>query len=161
MRTHVLAGFFLLCIALPACAAQPAADFQPEQLRGFERTDLTIERRGGRDTFRVWLATTPAEQQQGLMWIRRLPANQGMLFLLDAPRPMDMWMKNTYVPLDMLFFDATGRISHIRARTEPLSEEYISSGGEVAGVLELLAGEASRRGIREGDRILLPPVRSR
>jgi uncharacterized membrane protein (UPF0127 family) len=84
-----------------------------------------------------------------------------MLFLLDPPRPMDMWMKNTYVSLDMLFFGADGRITHIQRRAEPQSERIISSGGEVAGVLELLAGETDRRGIRIGDRIIMPTKISR
>jgi uncharacterized membrane protein (UPF0127 family) len=69
---------------------------------------------------------------------------------------MDMWMKNTYVSLDMLFFNGDGVITHIQSRAEPQSENIISSGGEVAGVLELLAGEAQRRGIKVNDRILLP-----
>jgi len=159
MRISVALALWSLLLAVPACAAQPAADFQPTQLRGFARDTLTIERRDGRDTFRVWLALTPTEQQQGLMWIRELPRDQGMLFMLDAPRSMDMWMKNTYLSLDMVFFDAEGRISHIHRNATPLSEEIISSGGAVAGVLELLAGEAARRGIRTGDRILLPKQR--
>ncbi|HWL62763.1 MAG TPA: DUF192 domain-containing protein [Steroidobacteraceae bacterium] len=159
MRISVVLAWWSLLLAVAACGAQPATDFQPTQLRGFARDTLTIERRDGRDTFRVWLALTPSEQQQGLMWIRELPRDQGMLFMLDAPRPMDMWMKNTYVSLDMVFFDAAGRISHIHRNATPLSEDIISSGGTVAGVLELLAGEAARRGIRTGDRILLPKQR--
>jgi len=146
----------MFLVALPACAGQPADDFQPQQLRNFAKRDISIERRDGRDTLRVWLALTPGEQQQGLMFIRELPRDRGMLFLLDAPRPMDMWMKNTHVSLDMLFFDATGRITHIHPRAKTQSEDIISSQGTVAGVLELLAGEAGRRGIREGDRIVLP-----
>jgi uncharacterized membrane protein (UPF0127 family) len=146
----------VLLVALPACGAQSAADFQPAQLRDFSRGELTIERQGGRDTFSVWLARTPAEQQQGLMWIRQLPRDAGMLFLLDPARPMYMWMKNTYVSLDMLFFDPGGRITRIHRRARTLSEDIISSGGTVGGVLEILAGEAERRGIREGDRIVLP-----
>lgn len=146
----------MLLVALPACAAQPADDFQPQQLRNFAKRDISIERRDGRDSLRVWLALTPTEQQQGLMHIRELPRDRGMLFLLDAPRPMDMWMKNTNVSLDMLFFDASGRITHIHPRARTQSEDIISSQGTVAGVLELLAGEAERRGIRKGDRIVLP-----
>jgi len=146
----------MLLVALPACAGQPADDFQPQQLRNFAKRDISIERRDGRDSLRVWLALTSEEQQQGLMWIRELPRDRGMLFVLDAPRHMDMWMKNTYVSLDMLFFDATGRITHIHPRAKTQSEDIISSQGTVAGVLELLAGEAERRGIREGDRIVLP-----
>lgn len=134
-------------------AAAPRTGFDPAQLRGFPRDTLAIARRDGRDTFQVWLALDDARQQQGLMWIRELPVDHGMLFLLDRPRPMTMWMKNTYVPLDMLFFDATGRITHIAHRTEPLSEALVDSGGAVAGVLEIAAGEARRRGIGVGDRV--------
>ncbi len=148
--------FWLVLLTLPAAAAQPAAGFNPQQLRSFEQRDISIERRDGRDSFKVWLALTPAQQQQGLMWIRELPRDRGMLFLHRSPRVMDMWMKNTYVPLDMLFFDAEGRITHIHADAVPLSETLIPSGGPITGVLELLAGEANRRGIRVGDRISLP-----
>lgn len=145
-----------MLVGLPAGAAQSAAGFQPQQLRGFERREISIERRDGRDSLLVWLALTPEQQQQGLMWIRELPRDAGMLFLHASPRPMDMWMKNTYVSLDMLFFDPEGRITHIHRNASPLSEAIISSGSSVAGVLELLAGEADRRGIRPGDRITLP-----
>jgi uncharacterized membrane protein (UPF0127 family) len=146
--------------ALPACAAQPAAPaaFQPAQLKDFPRGQLDIQRRNGRDTFQIWLARTPEQQQQGLMWIRQLPANYGMLFLLDEPRPMNMWMKNTYVSLDMLFTDGSGRITHIAHRTTPLSEAIVSSNGEVSAVLELAAGEAARRGIAVGDRVIHPAL---
>lgn len=157
MRTSLLLSL-LVFMAVPACGAQRAADFKPQQLRSFEQREISIERREGRDSLLVWLALTPAEQQQGLMWIRELPRDAGMLFLHSAPRPMDMWMKNTYVSLDMLFFDAEGRITHIHPNAEPRSESLISSGGSVAGVLELLAGEAARRGIRVGDRIALPRI---
>lgn len=150
MRHALLLAGLLLLTSSPACAAEPA------QLRDFSRADLTIERQEGRDSFQVWLALSPEQQQQGLMWVRALDRDQGMLFLLEAVRPMDMWMKNTFLSLDMLFFDADGRITLIVPRTRTQSEALISSGGPVAGVLEILAGEAERRGIRTGDRLLLP-----
>jgi uncharacterized membrane protein (UPF0127 family) len=139
-----------------ALASTPAADFQPEQLRGFARSQLTVQRRTGRDLLHIWVAQTPEQHQQGLMWIQNLPPDYGMLFVLDAPRSMTMWMKNTFVPLDMLFFDPTGRITHIVERAEPQSLRLISSNGEVAGVVEILAGEAQRRDIRVGDRLVHP-----
>jgi uncharacterized membrane protein (UPF0127 family) len=120
------------------------------------RQSLEIATAGGTRTFSVELAKTRPELDRGLMYRRSLPAGRGMLFDFGSVQPIAMWMKNTYVSLDMLFFDADGRISHIQRRTRPLSEDLVSSGGEVAGVLELLAGEAERRGIRTGDRILLP-----
>lgn len=158
---RVLALLVIFCAAtLPpsarAATPQAAADFQPEQLRGFARDTLVVQRASGRDQFTIWLADTPAQQQQGLMWIQQLPTDYGMLFLLPEPRPMSMWMKNTYVPLDMVFFDARGRILRIHEHAVPLSEANIDSGVEVAGVLEILAGEARRRGMQVGDRLLHP-----
>jgi hypothetical protein len=152
---RALALLVVLCASIAsACAQTPASDFQPEQLRGFARDTLVIQRSDGRDQFSIWLADTPAQQQQGLMWIQKLPPDYGMLFLLPQPRPMSMWMKNTYVPLDMVFFDSQGRILRIHERAVPLSEAIIESGVEVAGVLEILAGEARRRGMQVGDRLL-------
>lgn len=150
------APLIAVVLLLASACARPAAqqDFQPAQLRDFPRGALTIERAGGRDSFRIWFADTEERSEQGLMWIRQLPRDYGMLFQLEPPRPLSMWMKNTYVPLDMLFFDATGRITHIHAGATPLSEAIIDSGGTVSGVLEILAGEAQRRGISLGDRIV-------
>ena len=140
-----------------ACAATPAGgEFRPAQLRDFARDTLTVQRSEGRDQFHIWVAETNAQHQQGLMWIQQLPADYGMLFVLPETRPMSMWMKNTYVPLDMLFFDSRGRITHIHERAVPQSEAIIDSGGNVAGVVEFLGGEARRRGIQVGDRILSP-----
>jgi uncharacterized membrane protein (UPF0127 family) len=155
----VLAAMLLaLCgVLAPACAQSPArGEFAPTQLRDFARDTLTVQRSGGRDQFHIWLAETPAQHQQGLMWIRQLPPDYGMLFLLDSRRPMNMWMKNTFVRLDMLFFDQDGRNTHIHELAVPQSEDIIDSGGEVAGVLEILGGEARRRGIRIGDHLLHP-----
>ena len=145
-------GVVLLLLAA-VTQAQAPKEYQPTQLRDFPRGSLVIERAGGRDNFRIWFADSPARQQQGLMWIRQLPADYGMVFPLDPPREMSMWMKNTFVPLDMLFYDEKGRITHIHNRAVPQSEAIISSNGTVAGVVEILAGEAARRGIRVGDRV--------
>jgi len=158
---RVLALLVLLCAAtspatVRAAAPNAATDFQPEQLRGFARDTLVIQRSNGRDQFNIWLADTPAQQQQGLMWIQQLPPDYGMLFLLPETRGMSMWMKNTYVPLDMVFFDAKGRILRIHEHAVPLSEAIIDSGVQVAGVLEILAGEAKRRSLQVGDRLLHP-----
>jgi hypothetical protein len=144
---------FLLLAAL-ACAQAPK-EFQPAQLRDFPRGTLEIERAKGRDNLHIWIADTQARQEQGLMWIRELPADYGMIFPLTPARAMRMWMKNTYVSLDMLFYDSAGRIIHIEERAKPLSEDIIDSHGVVAGVLEMLAGEVARRGIRLGDRVVI------
>jgi uncharacterized membrane protein (UPF0127 family) len=143
--------------APPASAATPT----PTQLKDFPRDSLVIQRSSGRDLFQIWVATTPAQHEQGLMWVRQLAPDQGMLFLLESPRPMTMWMKNTYVPLDMVFADEAGRIVGIARNTTPLSTALISSPSNVAAVLEILAGESNRRGITVGDRLVHPAFGNR
>jgi len=151
-----LAALGLLFLSLIACATEDAAE-TPAQLRGFPESTLTITHAGGRDSFRVWIADTSARQQQGLMFVRRMPADRGMLFPQRAPRPMSMWMKNTYLPLDMVFIGEDGVILGIAADTKPLTLDTIESPGPITAVLELNAGEAARRGIRKGDKVASPP----
>ena len=153
--SHVTTAWLaLLLLIAPACAQTPR-DFQPAQLRGFPRATLDIQRRDGKDTLKIWIADTEARQEQGLMWVRDMPRDYGMVFPLNPPRPMVMWMKNTYVSLDMLFYDSEGHITHIVERATPLSETNIFSGAAVAGVVEILGGEVARRGIRLGDKVVI------
>jgi uncharacterized protein len=154
----VLALSGLASIAPPGGTAFADAQvFDPVQLRSFPKGQMTIERAQGRDSFHIWIADTPERFEQGLMWLRELPADHGMVFLLAEPRPMNMWMKNTYVPLDMLFIGPEGRINSISRDRRPLSLELIGSGGPVSAVVEILGGEAQRRGISIGDRIVVLP----
>ncbi len=151
---HLLAALAAVLLATTtACAQTPA--FQPAQLRDFPRGTLEIERADGRDSFQIWIADTGARQEQGLMWVRDMPPDYGMVFPLIPPRVMYMWMKNTYLELDMLFYDSQGRITHIAEHTTPMSEDIVESGGVVAGVVELLGGEVARRGIKPGDRVVV------
>ena len=87
------------------------------------------------------------------MFLRWLPPDHGMLFPQASPRVMSMWMKNTLIPLDMLFIDAQGRVVYIRERATPLSEDIISAPPKVKAVLELAGGECARLGIHVGDRV--------
>ena len=112
---------------------------------------LVIDTEGGARRFTVELAVTPEEQAQGLMFRRALPADAGMLFDLGGSRPATFWMKNTLIPLDMLFIAADGRIAAIHERAVPLSEAMIESKVPVRAVLELNGGTAARLGIHEGD----------
>ena len=106
--------------------------------------------------FQVELALTPEQRSRGLMFRTELAEDEGMLFDFGTPRPVGMWMRNTYIPLDMLFIDADGRITRIEANAEPLSERTISSGGPVRAVLELPGGITEKLGIEPGDRVLHP-----
>lgn len=101
-------------------------------------------------------AEIAADQKQkalGLMFRTELADNKGMLFPYDEAREISMWMRNTYIPLDMLFIRPDGVIHRIEVRAEPLSERIISSGGPVSAVLELAGGATERLGIKAGDRV--------
>lgn len=119
---------------------------------------LTIETDAARYVFAVEVARSAEAQARGLMFRRRLAADAGMLFLYDPPHPIVMWMRNTYIPLDMIFFAGDGRITRIVERAVPLSEVRITSGGAVRGVLEVNAGTAARLGIAIGDFLRHPAV---
>jgi len=106
--------------------------------------------------FQVEIADTPSRRAVGLMHRTRLAPDAGMLFLHDSPQRSRMWMKNTFVSLDMLFIDERGRVARIARRTEPLSERIIDSGEPVVAVLEILGGRSAELGIRTGDRVLHP-----
>lgn len=121
------------------------------------KTDqLTIETAGGRHVFQVELAVSREQQEQGLMFRRSLAADAGMLFLYPSPRIIAMWMKNTVLPLDMIFIRPDGTILRIAERTVPQSLSIIDSEDQALAVLEVNGGTASRLGIKPGDRIRHP-----
>jgi len=144
-------GFGLLAVALgSSCLAQAMT---VESLTHFPRTTLDILAHGHDDHFDVWIADTPLRQEQGLMFVRDLPGSEGMLFPQDSPQVAHFWMKNTYIPLDMLFVGKDGRIAKIIANARPFSLDVLSSDVPVIAVLEIRGGEAQQLGIRVGDRI--------
>ncbi len=104
----------------------------------------------------IEVADTPEKQALGLMFRTALADNAGMLFTHGAPSELTMWMRNTYIPLDMVFIRADGTVHRIEARTEPLSERIITSGGPVIAVLELAGGAAERLGLKPGDKVRHP-----
>ena len=101
----------------------------------------------------VEVTETPAEKAQGLMFRTRLADTSGMLFFYETPQEITMWMRNTYIPLDMVFIRADGIVHRIEVRTEPLSENIIASKGDVTACLELAGGAAERLGLKPGDRV--------
>ena len=108
--------------------------------------------------FSVEMATTEEEKTTGLMYRKELADGKGMLFDFSPEQQVSMWMKNTYISLDMIFIRADGRILRIAENTEPLSTAIISSGGLAKGVLEVIAGTAQKYGIKPGDRVAHPAV---
>jgi len=144
----------LLLLLLLFLAA--AANVALAQLAQFPRSELTIVTAGGPRKFSVELATTPAQMEQGLMFRQSLAPDSGMLFDFQAPSMATMWMKNTLIPLDMLFVDAQGRIVNIHERAVPGSLDTIAAAAPVRAVIEVNGGTAARFGIRPGDKVIFP-----
>ncbi len=143
----LLAALFVVSLPFVGTAGGvAAAELQP----------LEIASKGGVHVFAVEMASTPAEQAKGLMFRRELPEGQGMLFDFHHEQPTSFWMKNTYIPLDMIFIRGDGRILRIAENTVPLSEALVPSGGPVRAVLEVNAGMARKLGIAPGDRVAHP-----
>lgn len=146
-RAAPFAALFLFMAALPSAAPSVArADVETERLTlitSTNRHNLTIE-----------VARTPEEKALGLMFRTELAQGRGMLFPYEKEQELTMWMRNTYIPLDMVFIRSNGTIHRIEERTEPFSERIIASHGPVSAVLELAAGEAQRLGLKPGDTVL-------
>ena len=141
-----LGAAIVVLVTLCANPAAQAASIQP----------LEIATKSGVRVFSVEMATTEEEKQTGLMWRKELADGKGMLFDFSPEQQISMWMKNTYISLDMIFIRADGRILRIAENTEPLSTKIISSGGLARGVLEVVAGTAQKYGIQPGDRVAHP-----
>jgi len=121
----------------------------------FAMDTLVIETgKGARHEFEIELAVTPEERAYGLMFLKDMAANRGMLFDYGQRQRISMWMKDTFVPLDMLFIKENGEISRVVERTTPRSLKAIHSHARVRAVLEIRGGTAERLSIAEGDRVV-------
>ncbi len=156
---HVLVAGSAAALLL-ACRAEPAANVsQPVQTAarvspaGLELAPLTIRSGTRTHRFVVEVARTPEQQAQGLMFRERLGPDEGMIFPFAPPRSASFWMRNTLIPLDMIFVRANGTIARIAANTVPLSEESVAVGEPVAAVLEIRGGRAAELGITEADHV--------
>lgn len=137
--------------------SSPALVFQPALAAGMSTSFLVIKGSDGTEhRFTVELANTPEQRERGLMYRKNLAPNAGMLFDFEESQVVAFWMRNTLIPLDMLFIDSVGRIVRIAERTVPLSETPISSGESVRAVLELNGGTAARLRIKVGDVVIHP-----
>lgn len=152
-----------LLLSVPSLAAGQAQDLNqdPDLDRAFSRDTIVVVATAGECYhFDVYLALTGQQQRRGLMFVRDLPAYTGMLFAYTEPGPRSMWMKNTLIPLDILFIRADGAVSSVARQTEPQSLRSIASIEPVTYVLELNAGVTETLGIDERSRVLLPDALS-
>jgi uncharacterized membrane protein (UPF0127 family) len=154
--------YLLPAALLRYCAALllgcSVAALAADELTGVARSTLEIHAKTGMQRLAIYLAVTPEQQERGLMFVRELPADTGMLFPLGSPRPMSMWMKNTLISLDMLFIDQGGRVVCLRERAVPKSEAIISCDRPVKAVLEIGGGQAAKRGLAVGDLVVHPSI---
>ena len=121
---------------------------------------LEIVTATGRHAFQVEIADNDATREHGLMDRRYMAPNHGMLFEFDREEPVSFWMKNTYIPLDMIFIAPSGVVTHIAANAEPLSERVVPSGAPCIAVLELNGGMAASIGLKVGDKVRHPFFKS-
>lgn len=110
----------------------------------------------GSARFSVEIADDPQERARGLMFVEQMPRMAGMLFVYERPQPANFWMRNTLIPLDMLFADAQGVVTRIHENAQPLDETPVPGGDGVLYVLEINGGMAERLGIEEGARLVHP-----
>ncbi|MEO7205300.1 MAG: DUF192 domain-containing protein [Steroidobacteraceae bacterium] len=148
-RALLAAGFlFAASAALPQSPA-------PEPLSAFPQSLLAIRTATGKVLdLKIWEADTPKREEQGLMFIREMDEHTGMLFMFPENSRVSMWMKNTYISLDLLFIDAHGKIDYIAERAAPLSEAIIGPATPEFAVLELKGGACEHFGIKVGDKVL-------
>jgi uncharacterized membrane protein (UPF0127 family) len=149
-RSLLAAGFLMAAtnVALPQGTA-------PEPLSAFPQSLLAIRTDSGKVVnFKIWEADTQKREEQGLMFIREMDEHTGMLFMFPENHPVSMWMKNTYVSLDLLFLNAQGKIDYIAQRATPKSEAIIGPPTPEFAVLELKGGACEQFGIKVGDKVL-------
>lgn len=148
---RLLGVLALVSTAIAGCGPSVARPAETAAEGAVRLTPLEIRTAGGVVRFSVEVAATPQEQARGLMYRTSLPDHGGMIFPMSPPRPASFWMKNTYIPLDMIFIRPNGTIARIAANTVPENLSPVESGEPVAAVLEIAGGGAAANGIAEGD----------
>ena len=145
----VIAALLCFSIGLGAEARAEALEKQP----------LTFLTATGKHRVTVEVADSESERSTGLMFRRSLGDDEGMIFIYPRDEPISMWMKNTYISLDMIFVRGDGTINRVASDTEPFSEQTVASGGDARAVIEMKAGSAKRLGIKPGDKVEHPAFR--
>jgi uncharacterized membrane protein (UPF0127 family) len=135
-----------------ASASAPAA-LAAHPISGLTVVPLTVTSAGGVHVFKVEVASTFGEQERGLMFRTAMGEDEGMIFPMDPPRPTAFWMKNTVIPLDIIFIGADHKVLNVAANAAPYDLKPLPSAGAAAGVLELIGGRAAAIGLKAGDTV--------
>ena len=151
MPMRLLGALALATLSVAGCAPTAARSTEAVASDGVRLIPLDIRTAKGVVHYKVEIATTADEQARGLMYRTSLPDHGGMIFPMKPPRFAAFWMKNTYIPLDMIFIRPDGRIARIAANTIPENLDPVESGEPVSAVLEIVGGSAAANGIAEGD----------
>lgn len=159
--TRFVSAAAVACLMVMAAPVPAVLAQAPARAAAAAGEPLTIVTKAGPKRFNVEVMRDDAGRSRGLMFRRHMAPDHGMLFDFEREEPVTMWMKNTYLPLDMVFIRPDGTISRIAADTEPLSTAIIPSGSPVSAVLELNAGTAAKLGIQPGDHIEHPLFKAR
>jgi uncharacterized protein len=151
-KSSWVAAVFICACAVFGGGGIRAQDAAPEPLSAFPQSLLAIRTVAGKViNFKIWTADSPRREQQGLMFVHEMDEHAGMLFVFPGNREPTMWMKNTYIPLDLLFINEHGRIEYIATEAKPLSLSTIQSPKPSLAVLELKGGACELLGIKAGD----------
>lgn len=154
--TRLLRSFALACLALTGAGAEAGGSVST--LAGLPRSELQVVTASGTHRFKVWIAADHLSRARGLMDVRKMPPDEGMLFLFERSQYVGFWMKDTYLSLDVIFIRADGVVVNVAENTRPLTIDLIPSAAPVKAVLELLAGTSARIGLAAGDRVLHPAL---
>lgn len=139
------------------CQAVEFTEKTVEPLSHFPNGIVTVETGNSRSEFKTWLATTHDRREQGLMYIKHLNPDQGMLFVFEQVEPQAFWMKNTFIPLDILYINSSYKIIHIAENAKPQSLDPIESLGPIKWVLELPGGTCQHLNIHVGASVSIKP----
>jgi len=153
-----LSPLFACAALIAACASTLART--PALFPTLEQAQVHVTTSTGVHEFAVWIAADDESRERGLMYVHELPPDRGMLFIFERPHALAFWMKDTYLSLDLIFIDPAGRVLNVAANAIPRSLEPIRSEGDAIAVLEVLGGTARTIGLKPGDRLNLPTLRT-
>ena len=154
--TRLLRSLAIACLALNGAGAQ--ARDSVSAFPGLPQSEVQVVTASGTYRFQVWIAADDRSRERGLMFVRKLPPDAGMLFLFARPQFAAFWMKNTYLSLDLVFIRADGVVVNVAEHARPMTLDPIPSAAPVKAVLELLAGTSARIGLAAGSLILHPAL---